>query len=166
MVFLLTDNKRGRIMVFRRGNYSFLLVKPIMYMERQSTWVCMWVCVCLFYGNTLQGTQIPPKTLYHLFLLFVPRRHMRYSSSNSGKEPEEQRGEGGGTQGHTAGSWTSQPTWTSPACSFLLPDPPASRLIKPCSALLYINLKLGLLRGILAFSNEAVALSNWWGRCN
>lgn len=34
--FSLQDNKQGRIMIFRRGNYSFLLVKPILYVERQS----------------------------------------------------------------------------------------------------------------------------------
>lgn len=52
------------------------------------------VCVRLFYGNALQGTQIPPKTLSHpFFIVCAQEAYIIIPVPRSGKEPEEQRGE-------------------------------------------------------------------------
>lgn len=104
----------------------------------------------------------PPKTLSHsVFVICAQEAYAIIPDSRLGTEPEGQRG-GGCGQDYTAGPWTG-PNKSEPlqpaVCRFLLPL--ASRVIKPCTAQLYITLKLGLRRGILAFSNEAVALSNW-----
>lgn len=114
--FSLKDNKQGRIMIFRRGNYSFLLVKLIMYLERQNTWVCMWVCVCVCFMVILPKE---PKSLQRQYLIrfccLCPGGICDIRVPHSGNEPEEQRGEGGGAQDHTAGPGGRQSEPLQPA---------------------------------------------------
>ena len=136
------------------GHYNFLFLRLIIYMERQHAWEC--VCVCLFYGHALQFF------LRHYLICFyyVCRRGIcDYPCSTL---RDRTRGE----VWPRSHSWPlDQPDQSDPlqpaANLFPLADAPASGLIKPCTALLYINLKLGLLRGILTFANETEALSNW-----
>lgn len=72
--FFFKDNEWSRIMILVEGfQFPICLTDNI---HRETKCMSVSVCVRLFYGNALQGTQIPPKTLSHSFLLLVPRRHM------------------------------------------------------------------------------------------